>query len=124
MNLNKEFTTDGLTAQLGCAPTSVPTALRFLRGNDWDIIKVGRARYICRSIGSLVIKDQSEQIPFMPKHMALKEAEAPEVPAPSHEAVTIAGLAAGDLLEISHVTRQGQILAMDQTGNVYKVSPL
>jgi hypothetical protein len=129
-NLNKEFTGEGLVAQLGCADNSISLALRRLHGNGWDIVRVGRGRYICRGIGDYSMTNPPESLPFMTKKAALRteqpEVLVPEVTAPPvvSTPATPSGMNVGDLLEVSHVTRQGVVIAMDVIGNAYKVSPL
>lgn len=120
-NLNKEFTTDGVAAQSGANPESINTALRRFRANGWDVIRTGRGRFLCRSVGSYVLEPGSEQLPFIPKSTALKEVAPPAPPTPAADSH---GINVGDLLEVSHVTRQGVMVAMDATGNAYKVTPL
>ena len=122
-HLNKEFTTDSLVALLGCNPTSIPPSMRRLRASGWDVIRSGRGRYMCRATGSYNPDSScSEELPFIPKQAALKEAK--EATAPPTPAATPSGINVGDLLEVSHVTRQGIMVAMDATGNVYRVQPL
>ena len=126
-NLNKEFTASGLAAQFGCSEASISPCMRRLRGHGWDVIRTGNGRYLCRTVGSLAVTSgASEALPFMPKGVALREA-APTptpTPAPASPAATPSGINVGDLLEVSHVTRQGVMVAMDATGNAYKVQPL